>query len=372
MMIDSTVISTKKRQTPTWRNPSSDVAGGFADLKHNDSRFAKEGKLRRAQPRAVRQAAEAVKERIELLLWSDVPHWQQHGSELIHTGYRGACGSIKGCLQSWTYLHNETVNIYSHIIGAIIFLLLVPAWLIATAVPPRFAVATPLDMLVLGTYLAGVGICFILSVTFHTLMSHSPRIYHLGMRLDFQGILLLMWSSTVPLVYYSFPCQATVMQTTYLVTITLLAGACSAATLLPRFSGPHLGHYRAVLFGSFGLGSFVVPIAHGILLYGLKEQSRRIGLGWIMVTGLCNGVGVVVYAVKVSSCGGVGGYPLELRSDADDWAMKQFPEKWFPKTFDIWGASHQCMHVMVVCAALAFARAMVAAFDFRHEHGVQC
>ena len=136
--------------------------------------------------------------------------------------------------------------------------------------------------------------------SFHTFMSHSPEAYLLGMKLDFQGILLLMWSSTIPLVYYSFPCRRT-LGASYMVATSVLAALCSAVTFWQRFNAPHLGHYRAVLFGSFGLASFVAPIAHGVTLYGLELQSQRIGMRWIWATASCNGLGVVAYTLKVSS-----------------------------------------------------------------------
>ncbi|KAK3326618.1 hemolysin-III related-domain-containing protein [Apodospora peruviana] len=284
-----------------------------------------------------------VERRIELLLWADVPHWQQHGSELIHTGYRKACGSVRGCLHSWTYVHNETVNIYSHVIGATIFFLILPLWIITTTLPPRYAIATPADILVCGVWFLGVGVCFVLSTIFHTFMSHSASVYLLGMKLDFQGILLLMWGSTAPLIYYSFPCQ-TKLQATYFCLTTVLAVLCSVTTLWSRFSGPHVGHYRAALFGSFGGGSFLAPVVHGIAVYGYQTQSRRIALGWILRTVLFNGVGVVVYTLK-------------------------FPEKWYPRRFDLFGASHQLMHVMVLFAALSYTMAMLGMFDSRHENG---
>lgn len=50
----------------------------------------------------------------------------------------------------------------------------------------------------------------------------------------------------------------------------------------------------------------------------------------------------------------------------------QFPEKWFPRRFDLFGASHQIMHVMVVAAALAYTKAVLEAFDYLHEHGGHC
>ncbi len=131
------------------------------------------------------------------------------------------------------------------------------------------------------------------------------------MKLDFQGILLLMWSSTIPLIFHSFPCHPT-LRASYMAVTSLLAAVCSAATFLPRFSGPHLGIYRVLLFGSFGLGSFVAPVAHGIWLHGLEIQKQRIGLGWIMATVACNGTGVVAYALKVSSSTVLQSYPGAL------------------------------------------------------------
>lgn len=151
--------------------------------------------------------------------------------------------------------------------------------------------------------------CFTLSVAFHTLMAHSQALYMRGMQLDFQGVLLLMWGATVPLVYYTFPCKGGgggwwwwwSLRGFYVGLFTLLVAACSAVTFMPRFSGPQLGPYRAALFGLFGVGSFALPIGHGVVMEGVGEMWERVGLGWILVTVVCNGVGVVLYAMKVST-----------------------------------------------------------------------
>jgi adiponectin receptor len=47
------------------------------------------------------------------------------------------------------------------------------------------------------------------SSSFHTIMNHSLKMEKLGMQLDFQGVILLMWSATVPLIYYGFYCDKT-------------------------------------------------------------------------------------------------------------------------------------------------------------------
>ena len=38
-------------------------------------------------------------------------------------------------------------------------------------------------------------------------MNHSREMCTLGAQLDFQGVILLMWGATVPLIFYGFPCD---------------------------------------------------------------------------------------------------------------------------------------------------------------------
>ena len=130
-------------------------------------------------------------------------------------------------------------------------------------------------------------------------MSHSQRLYLIGMRLDFAGILILMWGATVPLIFYSFPGHP-LLRAAYWAGTSVLAALCTAVSLFPRFNGPALGHARAVLFASFGGGSFLLPVAHGMLLYGAREQVRRVALEWIATTAGFNGLAVGVYVLKVS------------------------------------------------------------------------
>ncbi|CAN8096064.1 unnamed protein product [Discula destructiva] len=309
--------------------------------------FRHRGGTPQAEPAPAAETAKPTKEGVKLLLWAEIEQWQQHGSEHIHSGYRSATASITDCFSSWLYIHNETVNIYSHIVGAAVFLLL-PVYVFAVSIPPRYQVATTADVLVCSTYFLGVAACFILSTTFHTLMSHSQAAYLQGMKLDFQGVLVLMWSATLPLVFYAFACEdGRLVRALYVGLFTLLAVACSAVTFLPQFSGPHLGPYRAALFGSFGVSSFALPIGHGLLREGLDEMWERVGLGWIVATVVCDGIGAGLYVLK-------------------------FPEGWYPRRFDIFGASHQLMHICVVVAALTYTCAVVQAFDHRHEQGEMC
>ncbi|KAJ0426807.1 hypothetical protein BJY00DRAFT_271015 [Aspergillus carlsbadensis] len=52
-----------------------------------------------------------------------MPEWfQRESNQWIHQGYRPISGSAHASFYSWLYIH-EIVNIYSHLIPAVLFLL---------------------------------------------------------------------------------------------------------------------------------------------------------------------------------------------------------------------------------------------------------
>jgi adiponectin receptor len=50
----------------------------------------------------------------------------------------------------------------------------------------------------------------------------------------------------------------------------------------------------------------------------------------------------------------------------------EVPERWYPYRHDIWGASHQIMHCLVVCAAFALLFELLRAFEHVHGQGDIC
>ncbi|KAK3385314.1 hemolysin-III channel protein-like protein Izh2 [Podospora didyma] len=289
---------------------------------------------------SLRGAAEATK----LLLWHDLPSWLQEGNHYIETGYRPRASSILDCIHSLKYLHNETVNIFSHAIGAVLFFAM-PFYVFNTKIPPRYAVSTLEDKVACFVYFIGVAICFLFSTGFHVFLHHSPRTFSMGLKLDFQGVIMLMWGANIPLIYYGFVCNPT-LQFFYWSLTTFLGALCSAVTFHPRFSDPHLRAVRAATFGALALSTFI-PVFHGMAVYGYEIQSQRIGLQWVLATLAFNTLGASAYAFK-------------------------FPERWFPRRFDIFGASHQIMHVLILIAGFMYAFAVLAEFDYRHAHPAQC
>lgn len=128
-------------------------------------------------------------------------------------------------------------------------------------------------------------------------MCHSERVYDIGIQLDFQGVLLLMWGATLPMIYYGFICDPH-LRNFYWALLSSLALACSVFTLQPRFRLPHLRPLRALTFSSFA-ASNILPVVHALTKYGWATQARRMGLKWVLVTLFFNALGAAAYAFKV-------------------------------------------------------------------------
>lgn len=118
------------------------------------------------------------------VLWHDLPTWQQDNQH-IHSGYRPASDSYTKSLSSLTHLHNESVNIYTHLIGA--FLALLTGLYTYSAIRPRYELAMQQDVLVFLCFFAGAVACLGMSAAYHTISNHSERVAGLGNKLDYLG-----------------------------------------------------------------------------------------------------------------------------------------------------------------------------------------
>ncbi len=163
-------------------------------------------------------AAKQVEAKVEqalLVLWDELPHWRQDNS-YIYSGYRATSNSYWRSFTSLAYLHNESVNIWTHLLGAVGFT--AGGVFLHSVVAPRYDTASASDVLVFSCYFAGAFLCLGMSATFHTLCNHSPEVAKWGNKLDYTGIVFLIVGSYVPALYYGFFCQPTLL-TVYLYTV---------------------------------------------------------------------------------------------------------------------------------------------------------
>ncbi|KAI2411364.1 hypothetical protein LOY90_002187, partial [Ophidiomyces ophidiicola] len=282
------------------------------------------------------RATKAVKTAVRTITWDDLPHWLRDNPH-IHSGYRPASASFVASFKSLTYVHNETVNIYSHLLPSLLSL---PVFFtIYTAVSSRYESASYADIAVFSCFFAGAAFCLGMSAIYHTISNHSPFVAYIGNACDYVGIVGLIVGSFVPSIYYGFYCWPR-LQILYWSMISLLGVGCAAVAAIPRFRSPSWRPFRAAMFVSMGL-SAVFPVIHSIVIFGLSEVRRQ-GLSWLLLQGSLYILGAVIYAARV-------------------------PERLRPGKFDIVGHSHQIFHVLVVMAACAHFRGLLHGFDYRHS-----
>ncbi|KTB12245.1 Palmitoyltransferase PFA4 [Nakaseomyces glabratus] len=194
----------------------------------------------------------------KLYTWEEIPEWQKD-NEHIHTGYVRETSSVMECIRSLFYLHNETVNIYSHLIPAIAFFSTI---FFNKYVVPTYSTTTMIDYLIIDIFFLGAFSCLILSSTFHCLKSHSLRVAVFGNKLDYLGIVFLIVASMVSILYYGFHGNPWFFGIFSLITMTFGA-ACAVVSLKDTFRSREWRPYRAALFVIFGL-SAVLPILAGL------------------------------------------------------------------------------------------------------------
>jgi adiponectin receptor len=151
----------------------------------------------------ISKTIQSAKKRL-LLTFEEVDHWQRD-NEYLHGNYRNKSGSYTESLKSILYLHNQTGNIYSHLVGAILFFAY--AFHVYERITTRYATADKFDLLAFGVFISSAIICFGVSATFHIFGNHSSKVYHTWLMLDLYGIFVLIAGTVFSGTYYGFYCE---------------------------------------------------------------------------------------------------------------------------------------------------------------------
>ncbi|KAK3341878.1 mPR-like GPCR protein [Lasiosphaeria hispida] len=273
----------------------------------------------------------------KLLSNRQVPSWCSE--PLIYTGYRPINYSVKFCLRSLIYLHNETANIFSHLIPAFVALVLIS--LVPWYFNSHFPNAVWQDRLVFQMYLATCALCFAISALYHLFLCHSERYRHLWVRYDYAAILVQILSSLVSGIYIGFYCEPT-LRRIYWSVIGVLSLLSAFIVLNPKFQSRRWRRVRVCSFAATGFSAFA-PIIHAAIIFPYRQLDQQAGLRYYYLEGVLVLIGTFHY-------------------------MSHFPESWKPGRFDIWGASHQVFHVFVVLSAVVHLCGILSAFRWNYEN----
>ncbi|KAK9899357.1 HlyIII-domain-containing protein [Cystobasidium minutum MCA 4210] len=303
------------------------------------------------------------------LKWPDLESWRKD-NHYIQSGYHVVTNSWR---KAWLSLlgepHSETVNILSHLVGAIVVSSILiytykhvtlPRWFgphpqlvpdparkhfplnIKYPFPSETTPVTYGDTLAFASFYLAATACFGFSATFHTSILHSERMMKKYNKIDYLGIVFLITGTYYPALYYAFYCQP-IHQLVYMLGVTAFGAATAFIVLSPGYASRRV---RTWLFIGLGV-SGVVPILQSLSQHGLAYSRDAFGLYWLMIGGAFYIAGALLYAERI-------------------------PERFAPGKFDIYGNSHQIFHVACLLAALSHYIGICQAFDYRHHYTTGC
>lgn len=232
----------------------------------------------------------------DLLSFDKMPEWFQHdNNRLIMRGYRPIPDSVHSSLRSWCYAHNETVNIYSHLIPAIVFF--VGEWHLLRHLTGKYNKLTTTDTAAFSFFMLAATICYASSALYHTLMNHSHIVDRFCHRLDMLGIGIFIVSDIALEVHILFWCEST-MRNVYWSMVSRSPYTCVPKSVVGAdrvFIGRQIGifglttivtnahpklqsyEYRLTRTLAFvATGSFaVLPLIHGLGIFGLELMNKK-------------------------------------------------------------------------------------------------
>jgi adiponectin receptor len=281
---------------------------------------------------AVEHALARAKEH-GLVSYEDLPEpWQMN--PYVLNGYR-FCEGHWACIRSITHIHNESTNIWSHLIG-VVLVLAVAFYLYPTHM--NFQVSTTADVCMAALFFFAACKCLVCSCVMHTMNSIS----HQGLLeryacVDYTGISLLVGASIMTLEYTAFYCEPTSRYAYMSFTAILSIGG----VYLPwnsTFNRNDLSWLRVCFYVTLAATCFF-PFGQLVATHGMEYTAAFYGPP--MKSMMVYLLGAIIYAARV-------------------------PERWLPGRFDYLGASHNIWHCAVLGGIILHYFAMQEMFSQAH------
>ena len=250
---------------------------------------------------------------MDLVEYNELPEWYKN-NEYIITGYRKPDNNIKNCLTSMFHIHNETFNIWSHLLGGIIFLILIGITFLENL--------NITNKLILTGYCLFIMFALFASASYHTFMHHSHEIQTKCILIDYQGVVFIIFASSSILIYNTFH-QYIMLLIIYISIIAFVSSLISIMIHDSKWNNIERKPFRALIF-ALQSACLIVPVVHGCFISDIYSLLL-LALG--LVLGI-NGIGGAFYATK-------------------------FPEIIYSNpTLDHIGNSHNIMHVFILIASI--------------------
>uniref|UniRef100_A0A1A9ZRR0 Progestin and adipoQ receptor family member 3 n=1 Tax=Glossina pallidipes TaxID=7398 RepID=A0A1A9ZRR0_GLOPL len=275
-----------------------------------------------------------------LLNFEDAPDHLKF-NPYIRSGYRTFL-STKLCLQSMFWWTNETINIWSHLVGCLLFIGLTIFDFQLMKLHTELS-----DQILVVCLLICFCLCMLLSSIYHIFSCKSEEHYELFLSVDYLGISLSLVAIYISSMYYAFWCftaSATYLFTLRLVySVIVLAMFCLAmAAQIPKLN-VSLNAKIAVLFIWAAYG--VIPFLHWtIMMGGLENELVRLMVPRVIIMYALCFIAFVIYAAKI-------------------------PERWLTGKVDFFGHSHNWWHLFILAAFYHWHNTGLVYAEYRINNG---
>lgn len=261
--------------------------------------------------------------------WRSNPH--------VASGYK-FCRNYMECLKSTVQLHNETCNIWTHLVG-----LMVMVWILFWHLPNTelWKEVRGVDRIPMLVFLFAAIKCLGCSVVWHTFCNIRHHHVHTRMAcVDYTGIMNLITASILTTEYAALYCHLNVRNA--YIAFTTVCGIFGAVFACHKSFNDYLG-LRVTFFVTFALCGAIAGF-HAMAYEGVLP-ILNLYLP-VIKSLLCYGLGVVVYASR-------------------------FPERFCKNNFlNYVGMSHNLWHIAVFGGIYYHYKACLQLLE--HNHGLQC
>ncbi|KAG8628106.1 hypothetical protein KVT40_003979 [Elsinoe batatas] len=265
-----------------------------------------------------------------------IPGWLRDNDYIIN-GHPMPTFSYRRSFRLWRCLHMETMNIWTHLVGASGFIA-TGVGLYTSSIASSIGGPSAGDRFAFGTSLTAAVVCFGLSTIFHTLRSHSYNVHHFWGKMDIFGICLLALGGGLSATFYAFYCNRRMQWIYWGLNVAAALGA--AFTLFDTGGGgSRMRNLRGGVFSLLAVAA-MLPILHGVGVMGWAEACKQIGVQWYLAEGISLLLGVGLFVGRL-------------------------PERLSPGSFDILGHSHQLFHVAAVAGTAFHVKALSVGYQYR-------
>jgi adiponectin receptor len=270
--------------------------------------------------------------------FEQLPEWRR-GSPFIRYGYRMNIQSLRDVLWSVFHVHNETLNIWTHLFGVAMMVYLGYAALTTWLKDAAFV-----DLACFAAFWIGQTSQMLFSAVFHTCSCWTPDVQTWGARLDYAGIALTIGGSFIQPLYYGFWCRPfwAVLYNGGVVSL------CVFATYIiwnPVYHTKEWQWLRAAVFVVTAVFGAVVPLSHALFLVSPGLSFLHPMIMNLLEMGFFYLGGVAIYLYRA-------------------------PERWSSHPFFAVVNSHCIWHLFILAAAVEHYNVEQENYAMFHPDGV--